>query len=29
MKWGIFELFGSFLNRKSFAESEIADILPT
>ena len=29
MKWGIFALFGEFLNRKSFAESEIADILPT
>ena len=28
MKWGIFALFGSFLNRKSFAKSEIADILP-
>ena len=29
MKWGIFALFGVLLNRKSFAESEIADILPT
>ena len=29
MKWGFFALFGGFLNRKSFAESEIADILPT
>ena len=27
MKWGIFALFGGFLNRKSFAKSEIADIL--
>lgn len=28
MKWGIFALFERFLNRKSFAKSEIADILP-
>ena len=28
MKWGIFALLGSFLNLKSFAKSEIADILP-
>jgi hypothetical protein len=29
MKWGIFALFQVFLKEKSFAKSEIADILST